>query len=332
MSFDQNKNQDEILRRWTEKYRSELGPLLPFVDDPDVAEIWLNPNMNVWVTYLDGKGKVKTDIQIPPSQSNLLLRSIASRLGKTITEENPILSGVLPDGSRFQGEIPPIVDRPSFNIRKKAVRIFTLDEYVESGILSPDQRRVISEAIKNRKNILVVGGTGSGKTTLTNAILQELATLDPKTRVVMIEDIPELQCPVEDHVNFYVAQTERTDVSMDVLLRTTLRKTPDRIVVGEVRGKEAHVLLKAWSTGHPGGACTVHADDAREGVQKIYDYANEAIVGQINPKSVSRTVNLAVFISKTPTSPGRRVEEIVVIDGFRDGEFIVTPIETKGDS
>jgi type IV secretion system protein VirB11 len=228
-------------------------------------------------------------------------------LGAVVTKDSPVVEGELPlDGSRFEGLFPPVVANPTFTIRKKAINIFTLDNYVRSGIMSPDQQQIICDAIANKKNILVVGGTGSGKTTLTNAILAELANIAGDERLVIIEDTSELQCLSKNKV---MLRTNR-NTNMQHLLKATMRLRPDRIVVGEVRGGEALDLLKAWNTGHPGGVCTVHANSCAGGLVRLQQLIAEVVPNPMDDL-IQEAVDLVIFIKRT--KEGRKIEDIAEI-------------------
>jgi type IV secretion system protein VirB11 len=249
------------------------------------------------------------------------ISTVASTLRTSVTRENPILECELPiRGARFEAMIPPVAPSPIFAIRLKAVRIFGLADYVAAGIMTERQCGVIEAAVSNRLNILVVGGTGSGKTTLTNAILQAVAASSPDDRIVVIEDTVELQCPARNVVSLRATDT----VDMQRLLKGTMRLRPDRIIVGEVRGAEALSMLKAWNTGHPGGICTVHANSAAAALTRI-----EQLVAETTPANmravIAEAINLIVPIAKTKTS--RRVNPILQVNGLVDGAYSLSPVE-----
>jgi type IV secretion system protein TrbB len=229
------------------------------------------------------------------------------------------------DGSRFEALIPPIVPGPTFTIRRKAVRVFTLEDYVTSGIMTARQRAAIERAARNRLNILVVGGTTTGKTTLTNAILRYIAEADPNHRIVIIEDTAELQCTIENKV---VLRTSH-NVDQLMLLKFTMRLRPDRICLGEARGPEAFALLKAWNTGHPGGVCTIHANNARAGlirVEQLIAEASTAPMGEL----IGEAVNVIVSIAKT--AEGRKVKEVLFVKGYHNGQYVFEDAETGIDA
>ena len=298
------------------KIKREIGSIcLEALENPNVIEIMLNSDGTLWIEEL-GKPIVKVGT-MEESKAKALLGTIASYLHTTITVENPILECELPiDGSRFEGLIPPIVSRPTFTIRKKASKIFTLEEYFYQKILTKEKYQLIKEAIYNpndkklsRKNILIVGGTGSGKTTLANAIIDGIVKQTPEDRVVIIEDTAEIQCAAKNNV---ILRTSK-EVSMLDLLRATMRLRPDRILVGEVRGAEALDLLKSWNTGHSGGVATVHANSARAGLIRLEQLIAEATQAPMQTL-ISEAINIIIFITKT--SKGRMVKEVIEVTGY----------------
>ena len=157
-----------------------------------------------------------------------------------------------------------MVAAPAFAIRKPAVAVFNLDDYVEAGIMLPEQAVLLRQAVEQRRNVLVAGGTSSGKTTLVNALLAEVAKTSD--RVILIEDTRELQCQAQ---NLVALRTKDSVASLSDLVRSSLRLRPDRIPIGEVRGSEALDLLKAWGTGHPGGIGTIHAGSALGALRRL---------------------------------------------------------------
>lgn len=283
--------------------------------DNSIIEIMLNPDGKLWIDRL-GEGRSFTGVSMAPSDAERLIFIVASSIGAVCNKDMPLLSAELPGtGSRFQGILPPIVARPVFSIRRKAIKIFTLEDYIEQGILSRPYASVLKDAVLSRQNILIVGGTGSGKTTLANAIVEIIA--QTKDRVVIIEDTQELQCKAEDFVSL---RSKEGVSSMTDLLRATMRLRPDRIVIGEVRGPEALTLLKAWNTGHPGGCATVHADSAAKGLSRLEQLIQEA--GVVNCRSlIAEAVNVLVYIEKTATS--RMVKEVLKVSGVTGEKYIL---------
>ncbi len=297
-------------QRLLSKIQSEFGKeVIDALFDDSVIEIMLNSDGTLWIERI---GEPMQEIKNHSCKPQAAIHTIASMLNTSVSTEHPILECELPiDGSRFEALVPPTVKNPSFTIRKKAKTIFTLDDYIKSNIITPRQKELIDEAIIEKKNILIAGGTGSGKTTLTNAIIDRMSELTPTDRIVIIEDTAEIQCKSKNNV--ILRATVHAD--MVKLLKATMRLRPDRILVGEVRGGEALTLLKSWNTGHPGGIATVHANSAYSALTRI-----EQLVGEVSttvPKSViAEAVNTVIFITKTPK--GRVVKEMISIDGFNE--------------
>jgi len=307
-------SQDRLLQMLTTAVGNEVAALL---NDDRVVELMLNPDGCLWVDKL-GEGRSYTGIKISPANSERVIYLVASSTGAVCNAENPILSAEFPgSGNRFQGLLPPVVSAPTFTIRKKALMVFTLEHYVEQKIMTPIQREAIIKAVWDRKNILIVGGTGSGKTTLANAILNEIAQVGD--RIVIIEDTLELQCTAPDTVFL----RSREHVSMNELLKATMRLRPDRIVVGEVRGPEALTLLKAWNTGHPGGCATVHANSARGGLTRLEQLIQEAIPTP-QKELIAEAVNVIVYIERH--QHGRRLKEVVEVEGIKDHDYVLKAI------
>jgi type IV secretion system protein VirB11 len=319
---DSRSQPSSVRTRQTESLYHALGPLVSdALSKPDVVEVMANPDGSLWVDRA-GVGRERVG-QIDQSAAETTIRLLASHMGETVTPDRPAVAGVLPrSGERFQGLLPPLAERPVFTIRKRASIVFTLDDYVAKGILSATGADVIRRAVVDRKNILVAGGTGSGKTTLVNAILAEPAF--KSDRIVLIEDTKELQCPAEDKVELLTKNTEPR-VTMTDLLRMTLRLRPDRIIIGEVRGPEALAMLKAWNTGHPGGVATIHANSAEEALIRIEDLVGEA--AQVIPRrSIASAINLVVFITRTSSFPGRHVDQVAQVTGLSNAEYEIRSV------
>lgn len=309
---------DDRLRRLKEKLQRELGPHVgSALSDPTVIEIVLNPDGRVWVERLGGAMEPVGEMGASSAES--LMATIASSLQTTVTREHPIVEGELPtDGSRFEGLLPPVVSSPVFAIRKRASRLFTLDEYVRQGVMTESQHQAVIAGVRARENILVVGGTGTGKTTLTNGIISVIADVAPAHRLVILEDTVEIQCRSENVVQLRTSDT----VNMQQLLRATMRLRPDRIVVGEVRGAEALALLKAWNTGHPGGVATVHANNAEAGLLRIEQLVEEGLQGgRANANVVAQAIGMVIAIEKLAQPPGRLIRELVHVCGHANGHY-----------
>lgn len=278
--------------------------------DPQTIELMLNPDGKVWQERL-GEPMVRI-CRMRASDAEEFIRKIAGYLKTTVTRENPRLEGILPlDDSRFAGQIPPVVPRPVFAIRRRAVRVFTLDEYVADGTMTARQCENLRAAIRDKQNVLVLGGTGSGKTTLGNAVLHEITVMEPNARQIIIEDTPELNSTAPNKVNYQTSE----GCTMTDLLKTALRMRPDRIIVGEVRGAEAFDLVQAWNTGHGGGLATLHANDCASGLRRLKSLISQHPFAprDIEP-DIALAVNVMVNIVKSGTE--RRVREIVAVKEY----------------
>lgn len=307
-------NKDMELGRQKELLERVLGKefFKYFYDDP-VIEIMLNSDTKLWIDKL-GEG-MSCIGSIEPSKRIVAINTIASILGKKVNYDNPILEGEFPiDNSRFAGQIPPVVSSPAFAIRKKAKLVFTLEDYVNKRMMTMEQMSAIKKSIAEHKNIIIVGGTSSGKTTLTNACIDYMSSIADNERIVIIEDTGEIQCNAVNSVLFHTS----LNVSITDLLKTTLRMRPDRIIIGEVRDHTALDLLDAWSTGHSGGISTIHANDAKQALDRVEGLVTRHPYAPKDIKSVIyNAIDLIVNIRKTGTS--RKIEEIM----FRvDREFV----------
>ncbi|TYC93918.1 P-type conjugative transfer ATPase TrbB [Novosphingobium sp. BW1] len=310
--------------------RTAMGPAIAAaLFDPRVIEIMVNPDGALRVDIL-GEGRVDTDVKLDAPQVERIIRLVASHARTEVHGNKPIVSAELPPhgqgaGERFEGILPPVSTAPCFSIRKPAARVYTLMDYVADGIMPAETARMLSLAVVDRRNILIAGGTSSGKTTLANALLAEMAHLDE--RVILIEDTRELQSPARDTV---ALRTRAGAVTMGDLVRSTLRLRPDRIIVGEVRGGEALDMLKAWNTGHPGGIATVHANSASSALYRIEQLIQEAVV-TVPRRLVAEAINLIVFIAGRGTA--RRIETIACVAGLDpDGGYAVVDLSPTPDN
>jgi len=311
---------DSTKRRALIKLERDLGDILNYLKDPRTIEIILNPDGSIWQER-HGEPMKKVGFLIP-SRAESIMRTIAAYHDKELTRNNPILECELPiDGSRFAGQIPPIVSNPSFAIRKKALSIFTLEQYVDNKIMSSYQCKKIKEFIAEHKNILVVGGTGSGKTTLLNAMIDAMVKINQTERIIIIEDTGELQCAAENSVQYHTT----IDISMTHLLKTSLRMRPDRILIGEVRGGEALDLIDAWNTGHDGGLGTLHSTSAKSGLTRLKSLItrNSSAPKNIEP-IIAEAVHVIVNIVRT--EGGRKVNEIIEILGYENNQYIFNKV------
>lgn len=308
-----------------DRFRSMLDAamgtnILDALNDPKVVEVMANADGTVWV---DRAGEDRSCIGgIEPHRAESVIRLVADQMGEAVGRDRPLLSGTLPyTGQRFQGQLPPVTEHPVFCIRKKANVVFSLDDYVVQGVMTVGQVRCVRNAIAQRHNILIAGGTGSGKTTLANAVLAEPQFA--QDRVLVIEDTRELQCRSPDRVELLTKQTDPT-VTMDDLVKCALRLRPDRIVVGEVRGGEALALLKAWNTGHPGGLATLHANSAEDALSRLEDLVGE-VSRHVPRRAIARTIQLILFVRRT--LQGRRVENIGRVNGFDGTHYLIETVD-----
>jgi P-type conjugative transfer ATPase TrbB len=310
----------ETQERLYAKLYHDLGKeIIGYLADKDINEIMLNPDGSLWVDRASlGQEKVGFLNRL---QAFSILYSVAGVNNFIVSPRFPRLEAELPhykelQGQRFTGQIPPIVSNPSFTLRKKSEKIFTLEDYVSTSRLTQNQKEVLQELVKNRKNILVCGGPGSGKTTVTNALIVEAVKTDTHQRFIILEDTPELQCTAPNKVSLVTS----VDVNMTGLLRAAMRMRPDRILIGEVRGAEALDMLKAWNTGCPGGICTVHANGASEAIQRILDLSMEA--GLVHPpiSLLLHTIDAVVSVVRRENQKGF-ISEILSLKGVEHNVF-----------
>jgi P-type conjugative transfer ATPase TrbB len=304
--------QEELTSRRRDALKHSFGPLvMKALQDPDVIEIMLNDDSRLWVEKLGEMSCVGT---IDKDNAMAILVQVSSALNGELSKEDPFVEGelVLMNGERFEGVAPPVTARSIFAIRKKATRIFTLNDYVRAGVITFRQAEKLRKAVLEQKNILVIGGTGSGKTTFCNALLAAVAELMPHIRMLILEDTQELQCQLENRV--FMRTSPWT--TMGQMSKAVNRLRPDSVSVGEVReGAPALALLKLWNTGHPGGLATVHADSALKGltrmdqlIQEVSSFPQRALIGE--------AVNVAVYLEKRAGK--RRVKEIVRVKGYNE--------------
>ena len=317
--------QDESRDRRAAMLRTAMGPAIAqALADPLVVEVMVNPDGVLRLDRL-GEGRTQTDVSLTPGEVERVIRLVASHMRLEAHANNPIVSAELPHrgegeaGERFEGLLPPVSTAPCFSIRKPARRIYGLGDYVSDRIMTDAQAAALKKAVIDRKNILVAGGTSSGKTTLANALLAEVAQQDE--RVILIEDTRELQCTAPDCV---ALRTKAGVVNLADLVRSTLRLRPDRIIVGEVRGPEALDMLKAWNTGHPGGIATVHANSAESALYRLEQLIQE-VVTTVPRRLIAEAIDTIVFISGRGIA--RRIETITQLDGLDpDGNYKLTHI------
>lgn len=292
--------------------RTAMGPAIASaLADSAVIEVMVNPDGRLWLDR-HGEGRVDTGKRLGASEAERIIRLVASHIGQECHAERPVVSAELPEtGERFEGLLPPVALSPCFAIRKPAKVLYRLSDYIDAQIMTPLQAKELAKAVASAKNIVVVGGTSSGKTTLVNALLAEVATSGD--RVILIEDTRELHCAAEDCVSL---RTKPGVAALSDLVRSTLRLRPDRIVVGEVRGPEALDMLKAWNTGHPGGITTLHANSAHAGLYRLEQLIQEAVV-TVPRRLIAEAIDIVVFLKGRGS--GRRVETVAALEGLTSG-------------
>lgn len=300
--------------RLVRKLQEALGDqICVALDDTSVVEIMLNPDGRLFIERL-GHG-IAAAGEMSSAAAEIVIGSVAHALQSEADDEQPIISGELPiGGHRFEGLLPPVVARPTFSIRRRASRLIPLDDYVTSKIMTIRQADVIRNAIASRLNIVISGGTGSGKTTLANAVISEIVDTAPDDRVVILEDTAEIRCVAENAVALHTSDT----IDMARLLKSTMRLRPDRIIVGEVRDGAALTLLKAWNTGHPGGVTTIHSNSAMSALRRL-----EQLTAEVSQQPMREVIGEAVdlIVSIERCGRGRRVRDVIHVESFNGSRY-----------
>ncbi|WP_454749020.1 P-type conjugative transfer ATPase TrbB [Ciceribacter selenitireducens] len=300
--------------RLVRKLQEALGDqLCVALDDATVVEIMLNPDGKLFIERL-GHGVAPAG-EMSAAAAEMVIGTVAHALQSEVDTEQPIISGELPiGGHRFEGLLPPVVARPAFTIRRRASRLIPLEDYVRTGAMTEYQASTIRSAISARLNIVISGGTGSGKTTLANAVINEIVKSAPEDRLVILEDTAEIQCAAGNAVLLHTSDS----IDMARLLKSTMRLRPDRIVVGEVRDGAALTLLKAWNTGHPGGVATIHSNTAMSALRRLEQLTAEASQQPMH-EVIGEAVDLVISIERTPR--GRRVRDVIQVERFVNGQY-----------
>ncbi|RTM09610.1 MAG: P-type conjugative transfer ATPase TrbB [Hyphomicrobiales bacterium] len=300
--------------RLVRKLQDALGDeLCVALDDASVVEIMLNPDGRLFIERL-GHG-IAAAGEMTAAAAEIVIGSVAHALQSEADDEQPIISGELPiGGHRFEGLLPPVVSRPTFSIRRRASRLIPLDDYVKSRVMTRQQADVIRNAIASRLNIVISGGTGSGKTTLANAVISEIVDAAPDDRIVILEDTAEIRCVAENAVALHTSDT----IDMARLLKSTMRLRPDRIIVGEVRDGAALTLLKAWNTGHPGGVTTIHSNSAMSALRRL-----EQLTAEVSQQPMREVIGEAVdlIVSIERCGRGRRVRDVIHVESFNGSRY-----------
>ncbi|MBY3348947.1 P-type conjugative transfer ATPase TrbB [Rhizobium laguerreae] len=300
--------------RLVRKLQEALGDqLCVALDDASVVEIMLNPDGKLFIERL-GHGVAPAG-EMSSAAAEMVIGTVAHALQSEVDTEQPIISGELPiGGHRFEGLLPPVVAKPAFTIRRRASRLIPLEDYVRTGVMTEYQASTIRSAISARLNIVISGGTGSGKTTLANAVIHEIVKSSPEDRLVILEDTAEIQCAAENAVLLHTSDS----IDMARLLKSTMRLRPDRIVVGEVRDGAALTLIKAWNTGHPGGVATIHSNTAMSALRRLEQLTAEASQQPMH-EVIGEAVDLVISIERTPR--GRLVRDIIQVERFINGQY-----------
>lgn len=295
--------------------------------DQAVSEVMVNGPDKI---YVERQGRLE---RVPcrfdsAEEVTRMVHRIISPLGRRIDESSPMVDARLPDGSRLNAVIPPLaLDGPLVTIRRFTVHALTLEALIELGTLSPEQARYLNEAVQARKNILLSGGAGTGKTTMLNALS---ACVPPGERIVTIEDAAELRLQ-QDHVVRLEARPPNLEgkgvVTIRDLVRNALRMRPDRLVVGEVRGPEALDMLQAMNTGHSGSMATIHANSAPEALSRLETMVLMAGVSlplRVVRDQVASAIDLVVHLGRGREGT-RTVREIAVVSGTSGGQYRLRP-------
>lgn len=312
---------DTTEKRQSELVKNALGSeILGYLDAPNVNEVYINQDYFLRLDTTSGRKKTATVLTTETVER--ICKSIAGINGQIITEKSPEL-GVELRLLQIRAQImfPPIVSRPTFFLRKKPRRIFSLEDYMTQDALSEQYYEVIKECIRKRKNVIVAGATGSGKTTFLNAVLKKLSEINPEHRLVILEDLPELQCSSDDVQYMTTSGNRATSVTMQDLVFMSMRLSPQRILIGEVRDKSAYDVLKAWNTGHPGGFCTIHADSCKDAFTRLELLVKEADTGSSTrdiKSLIGSTVGAIISIQRILKNghTARSIEEIIAVNGY----------------
>lgn len=283
-----------------------LGPVAPLFTDPTTVEIIVNEDGEVWQDTMT-QSSIRTGFYLPPEKRKALIELMADHMGEVATAERPYISAIFPKThERFQGQLPPLVSAPTFSIRMPSRQVLTLEEQVRRGTITAPQKQVLQAALATRRNIMIAGATGSGKSTFANSLLDDESML--ADRHLIIQDLPELRTRAPNCTTFFT-RASNPPITAQFNLFLALRNRPDRIHVGECRDGETLLqLFKSWNTGHPGGLTTLHADSAEDALYRIEDLFGE-VTQQTPHRQIARTIGLIVEIRKTET--GRRVTRMI---------------------
>lgn len=270
-----------------------LRPIEPLLADDDISEIMCNPDSTCWIER-EGIIRSASDHRFKAGELHAGLEVIANKFGKQLDASHPILNVRLPDGSRLSAIIPPVVSpEPLLNIRIFGRRNYSLEDLEKCGTISAEITRTLRAAVAERRNILIAGATGTGKTTLLNALANEIPD---EERIFVIEDTAEIRL-LKPHVISSESQsnTHKEEISFDTLLRAALRHRPDRIILGEVRGIEASTLLDAMNTGHDGTLTTIHASSSDGALRRLASLAvRSGLTTQVAEREVAMSIHIVI--------------------------------------
>ena len=297
--------------------------------DDDVTEIYVNPQDGVVRYDTRRRGRVDSGYRLETSRLEMFLNTVAASQNATLGGATARIEAELPQrhfrGSRLQGFVPPATAAPACVIRKPPAVVYSLDDYVSAGILTAVQRAAFAAAVVAHDNVLIAGGTNSGKTTLVNALLREITERYPHERIVVLEDTVELQCMARD----CLALRTGPGITLAELVRSALRTSPNRIVVGEVRGNEALDLLDAWATGHPGGCGTCHATTAEGALLRLDRLAQR---NNVPPQTTLIAEAVDVVAVVEGGNRGRRLAGLARVAGLdANGRIALHHLTPDGD-
>lgn len=318
---------------WT-TLRPHLAPIWDLLWEPDITEVMVNPDSTVWVERRGAMERL-SGIDFPDDRKKVALQNIARQRGMDLNEQHPILDARLPNGARLCATAPPVSpDGYGFSIRLFTRDPFTLRRLVQYGSIPSALQSTLSEAVGRRDNILIVGGTGAGKTSFLNALAGEI---DIRERILTLEDTAEIRIP---HPHIYRLEARRaTQVAAAVpirdLLRASLRLNPSRILIGELRGPEAYDFLQALNTGHSGSMTTIHANSCAAGLRRLASLALQSNVDlpyASARRDIADTLNLILFIEKSPSGT-RSLREILRVRDYDSStdQFSVSMIYRAAD-
>ena len=307
------EDEQEYHERRMNNLMRDLSPLIPYFETKSVTNVYVYGSGFVQIDDFD-KGMYEPGLNLSVSQRMLIINSLASVSETPINEwERPTLESIIPKYNiRTTAIVPPWTQTPEITFRRPADKVYTLEEYVESGRMTQEQYALLVSHLEKRSNIVVSGSTGSGKTTFTNALLHKMAELTPEERFYIVEDTPELQCTAKYKTQLYIRKEQAVTA-----IQTALRWTPKRIIFGELRSGEVSVeLLEAWNTGHPGNVTTIHADSAFSTISRIEGLLRQKIAGKL--PDLSWTIQLIVHLSSRPNF-GPYIDEIKTLKELQGG-------------